>query len=196
MPVRKVGTVRGGRVLKPMLGRYIPPPPSAEAIDLISSSDDEDALVITGLARGGSSNTTSHTAATTSQRVYRSRPEAPCGRAIPIFIGDDDLEETPPVSVNSQPSGRRRPNLFSSGVPLAALSVPFHAPHPAATAKSPPSSAARHCAICLEAKQRPACPPCGHTFCYDCLSTTVKKTKLCPICRKACNVKQLIRIYD
>ncbi|KAF8902419.1 hypothetical protein CPB84DRAFT_1776039 [Gymnopilus junonius] len=50
------------------------------------------------------------------------------------------------------------------------------------------------CRICLEELKRPACLPCGHIFCSDCIVKTVKAVKPythmqpCPICRSLYNV--------
>lgn len=59
---------------------------------------------------------------------------------------------------------RRRPNLFQSGVPLAAISVPYHAPRAPPLLSSPLPLPGKHCAICLDVKQQPACPPCGYNL--------------------------------
>eukprot|EP00879_Flechtneria_rotunda_P001542 GHRR01001700.1.p1 GENE.GHRR01001700.1~~GHRR01001700.1.p1 ORF type:complete len:243 (+),score=91.74 GHRR01001700.1:331-1059(+) len=69
---------------------------------------------------------------------------------------------------------------------------------PAAPPARPPSpEPAIKCLICLEGikTDNMATTPCGHMFCYDCLTDAVKVTKRCPKCRKSTTVKQIKRLF-
>lgn len=59
----------------------------------------------------------------------------------------------------------------------------------------PPPAEGPKCAVCLEAYREPACGPCRHVFCRECLMATLKTTKKCPTCRKNMHPKQVHRIY-
>ncbi|ESP01982.1 hypothetical protein LOTGIDRAFT_157117 [Lottia gigantea] len=54
-----------------------------------------------------------------------------------------------------------------------------------------------NCPVCLENFNRPTtCIPCGHMFCYECISNwrhTHFNSNVCPQCR--CSIKQLQRVY-
>mmetsp|Transcript_46892 Transcript_46892/g.120930 ORF Transcript_46892/g.120930 Transcript_46892/m.120930 type:complete len:103 (-) Transcript_46892:1370-1678(-) len=41
----------------------------------------------------------------------------------------------------------------------------------------------RECPLCLHSLSRPACAPCGHTFCWRCISAWVADEEECPLCR-------------
>lgn len=52
------------------------------------------------------------------------------------------------------------------------------------------------CAVCLERmKDGVSSAPCGHTFHDACLRICLKKRKQCPKCRKACQEKQIKRLF-
>lgn len=40
------------------------------------------------------------------------------------------------------------------------------------------------CAVCLLARQKPLCLPCGHKFCCDCVEPWLRRCGLCPMCRQ------------
>eukprot|EP00878_Enallax_costatus_P021159 GHUV01022392.1.p1 GENE.GHUV01022392.1~~GHUV01022392.1.p1 ORF type:complete len:220 (+),score=65.44 GHUV01022392.1:146-805(+) len=63
--------------------------------------------------------------------------------------------------------------------------------------RSPSPEPAIKCLICLEGikTDNMATTPCGHIFCYDCLTDAVKAMKKCPKCRKTVQPKMVKRLY-
>jgi hypothetical protein len=60
---------------------------------------------------------------------------------------------------------------------------------------APPPDSTETCPICLDNLREPVTSPCGHVFCDTCISESCKASKLCPVCRKKINQKQLIRLF-
>lgn len=57
------------------------------------------------------------------------------------------------------------------------------------------------CSICLEifeseGKKRCVVTPCGHIFCFECISIVILTSKNCPKCRKKVKLNNLITLYD
>jgi hypothetical protein len=54
------------------------------------------------------------------------------------------------------------------------------------------------CSICLEVLEDPCRTPCGHTYCFECISASLHRgandAQSCPQCRKSCTAEQLIRV--
>lgn len=51
------------------------------------------------------------------------------------------------------------------------------------------------CGICLEPITAPACPPCGHVYCYECIvESTIAKPE-CPLCRRAAEPRTVLCVY-
>ena len=46
---------------------------------------------------------------------------------------------------------------------------------------------AMSCPICCHSFKSAKCLPCGHAFCHGCLTSALKTSLTCPICRKPCN---------
>eukprot|EP00891_Asterochloris_glomerata_P008571 jgi/Astpho2/8571/fgenesh1_pg.00126_%23_2_t len=65
----------------------------------------------------------------------------------------------------------------------------------AIAAQPSPAERKPQCAVCLEDMKEPACGPCGHCFCKECLVACVKATKKCPTCRKNIQIRTVKRIY-
>ena len=53
------------------------------------------------------------------------------------------------------------------------------------------------CGICQRERHHPACPPCGHVFCWDCLQhwLTVVRSE-CPFCRKPCRPQAVLPLCN
>ncbi|KAK9823534.1 hypothetical protein WJX72_003496 [[Myrmecia] bisecta] len=60
---------------------------------------------------------------------------------------------------------------------------------------SPASGLKTSCPICLDPFKDPACGPCGHIFCLECLQDAVKAQKKCPTCRRTMQKRQVHRVY-
>lgn len=52
-----------------------------------------------------------------------------------------------------------------------------------------------NCGICLDKITQPAATPCGHVFCYPCLSLSQRSQKQCPLCRKPLSVRQIHKLF-
>jgi SNF2 family DNA or RNA helicase len=53
------------------------------------------------------------------------------------------------------------------------------------------------CSICLEVLENPCRTPCGHTYCFECISASLQRSNdahSCPQCRKSCTVDQLVPV--
>lgn len=52
-----------------------------------------------------------------------------------------------------------------------------------------------NCGICLDKISQPAATPCGHVFCYQCLTLSQRAQKQCPLCRKPLTVRQIHKLF-
>ena len=57
------------------------------------------------------------------------------------------------------------------------------------------AAVAPKCGICLDPIRSMACGPCGHAFCEACLRAALSKTKKCPSCRRAMQLRQVHRVF-
>ncbi|CAJ0745328.1 10841_t:CDS:2 [Entrophospora sp. SA101] len=50
------------------------------------------------------------------------------------------------------------------------------------------------CTICLDYPKDVSATSCGHIFCYECIVTAVRAQKMCSICRKSLNLRQIKKL--
>ena len=51
------------------------------------------------------------------------------------------------------------------------------------------------CGICLSPLRSPACPPCGHVYCYECIVESCLAKSECPLCRRQASPQSVQCIY-
>jgi SNF2 family DNA or RNA helicase len=51
-----------------------------------------------------------------------------------------------------------------------------------------------NCSICMDDLVNPTITKCGHIYCYECIRLCLSNKKLCPLCKKELNLKDLIII--
>lgn len=54
---------------------------------------------------------------------------------------------------------------------------------------------ANPCGICLSPLRSPACPPCGHVYCYECIVESCVAKSECPLCRRQASPQSVQCIY-
>ncbi|KAG7273374.1 hypothetical protein CRUP_022917, partial [Coryphaenoides rupestris] len=69
---------------------------------------------------------------------------------------------------------------------------------PSQRAGAPPGRTAARCILCLEARRHSTSTPCGHLFCWECITEWCNTKTECPLCREKFPPHRLIylRNYD
>ncbi|CAG8696986.1 8884_t:CDS:2 [Dentiscutata erythropus] len=62
---------------------------------------------------------------------------------------------------------------------------------PSSTASSSQKGLLLKCSICLDHPKDVSFTPCGHIFCFECITTAVKTQKMCALCRRQVTKKQI-----
>lgn len=52
----------------------------------------------------------------------------------------------------------------------------------------------RGCILCLTNMTDPSCLPCGHIFCWECITDWTKENPECPLCRQKCYPQQVLAL--
>uniref|UniRef100_A0A6B2LLZ3 RING-type domain-containing protein n=1 Tax=Arcella intermedia TaxID=1963864 RepID=A0A6B2LLZ3_9EUKA len=71
--------------------------------------------------------------------------------------------------------------------PAAALGAPGGGVQEAEESKKGLEEADFECALCYRLFYRPVTTPCGHTYCRECILTSLTYQPSCPICRRKLN---------
>jgi len=92
---------------------------------------------------------------------------------------------TPAVRRESSPTfSRPHPNLHKRSTPPLTIHAGGFGGGAAAAAHAAPFAVAEdiRCPICVELISDPFVTPCGHTFCFNCISTHLRTKNSCPSC--------------
>lgn len=54
----------------------------------------------------------------------------------------------------------------------------------------------KSCSLCFDTRKNPACTPCGHLFCWDCIMKNCLIKEECPQCRKICKPNKIIQLRN
>lgn len=51
------------------------------------------------------------------------------------------------------------------------------------------------CILCFSKKRAPSSVPCGHVFCWRCITEAVKKDSRCPLCRESVSLSSIVPLF-
>lgn len=96
---------------------------------------------------------------------------------------DDDYDEVNEKTLRSNEIRGVPANTTTNGLDLS---------NPKLLKFIPESS--RKCMLCLSYMTDPACAPCGHIFCWSCISDWSRQHPECPLCRQALSEQSLLSL--
>ena len=119
------------------------------------------------------------------------------------FTGRPERRTSPaPVDLTRAPKASGRPlinqvivNLLDADKNRTPSSPQILSAVPAPEPPRKESGLNINCGICLDKISQPAATPCGHVFCYQCLSLSQRSQKQCPLCRKPLSVRQIHKLF-
>lgn len=166
-------------------------------IDLTAESEDDDALGLVDPFPSLESVSASIDSAASSLPIRkRTRAASPfdpeCVEVIDLL--DETKEYNPPPPI------RRKVIKYVVVRSAAAAESSPPPPTPPPAPPAPPTivevEKSLSCHICLEAMTHPVATPCGHIFCFECITQSITVKKSCPDCRhKLTKASKLIRLY-
>ncbi|CAB0021065.1 unnamed protein product [Nesidiocoris tenuis] len=64
------------------------------------------------------------------------------------------------------------------------------------SSQSPAKPTGQICVVCMEKLTSPTTTPCGHIFCWNCITEWAQNEERCPICREAVVACRLVPLRN